>query len=85
MLLLKPSEIPDGLLLTPISSKWGDDFALVARPVRDLAAAGVNGAYYSAAFLLRAVAADTWDMDPDEINISSLRAVPGPASGFVGD
>lgn len=47
---------------------------------------GVKGAYYSAAFLLRAVAAERLDVDPDEIDISNVRQVeigPGVTAGEI--
>lgn len=36
---------------------------------------GVKGAYYSAAFILRAVAAEELDVDPEEIDISNVRQI----------
>ena len=36
---------------------------------------GVKAAYYSAAFILRAVAAELLDMDPEEIDVSNVRKV----------
>jgi DEAD/DEAH box helicase domain-containing protein len=42
-------------------------------PIRDGAA--VKAAFYSAAFIIRSVAAETLDIDPDEIDISNLRRV----------
>jgi DEAD/DEAH box helicase domain-containing protein len=38
-------------------------------------AAAVKAAYYSAAFILRSVVAEALDIDPEEIDISSVRAV----------
>lgn len=38
-------------------------------------AAAVKAAYYSAAFILRSVVAEELDIDPEEIDISSVRAV----------
>lgn len=40
-----------------------------------LASAGVKAAYYSAAFILRFVAAEKLDVDPDELDISNVRQV----------
>jgi hypothetical protein len=37
--------------------------------------AGVKGAYYSAAFILRSIVAEKLDIDPDEIEISNVRQV----------
>ena len=36
----------------------------------------VKGAYFSAAFILRSVASDLLDIDPDEIDISNVRQIP---------
>jgi DEAD/DEAH box helicase domain-containing protein len=47
---------------------------------------GVKGAYYSAAFVLRSVAAEKLDVDPDEIEISNVRQAeisPGTIAGEV--
>jgi hypothetical protein len=38
-------------------------------------AAAVKAAYYSAAFILRSVVAEELDIDPEEIDISSIRAI----------
>lgn len=38
---------------------------------------GVKAAYYSAAFILRSAAAELLDIDPDELDISEVRQVPG--------
>ena len=40
-----------------------------------LASAGIKAAYYSAAFILRSVAAEKLDVDPDELDISNVRQV----------
>ena len=40
-----------------------------------LASAGIKAAYYSAAFILRFVAAEKLDVDPDELDISNVRQV----------
>ncbi len=40
-----------------------------------LASAGIKAAYYSAAFILRFVAAEKMDVDPDELDISNVRQV----------
>jgi hypothetical protein len=49
------------------------------------AAAAAKAAYYSAAFILRSVAAMELDIDPDEIVINCLRAVPEPQGGYLGE
>ncbi len=40
-----------------------------------LASAGIKAAYYSAAFILRFVAAEELDIDPDELDISYVRQI----------
>ena len=40
-----------------------------------LASAGIKAAYYSAAFILRFVAAEELDIDPDELDISNVRQI----------
>ena len=40
-----------------------------------LASAGVKASYYSAAFILRSVAAEMLDIDPDELDISDVRQI----------
>ncbi len=45
---------------------------LLLDPVRT---AGVKAAYYSAAFIIKAVAAEQLDIDPDEFDISNVRQV----------
>jgi DEAD/DEAH box helicase domain-containing protein len=52
-------------------------------PIRDGAA--VKAAFYSAAFIIRSVAAETLDIDPDEIDISNLRRVERPDGSYVGE
>jgi Lhr-like helicase len=47
---------------------------------------GVKAAYYSAAFVLRSVAAENLDVDPDEIEISNVRQIeisPGLTAGEI--
>lgn len=45
----------------------------------------VKAAYYSAAFILRAAAAETLDIDPDEIEISDVRQVNQPGGSAAGE
>jgi DEAD/DEAH box helicase domain-containing protein len=47
---------------------------------------GVKGAYYSAAFIVRSLAGEQLDIDPDEIEISNVRQVgiaPGTTAGEI--
>lgn len=52
-------------------------------PIREGAA--VKAAFYSAAFIIRSVAAETLDIDPDEIDISNLRRVKRSGGPYVGE
>jgi len=52
-------------------------------PIREGAA--VKAAFYSAAFIIRSVAAETLDIDPDEIDISNLRRVERSDGTHVGE
>lgn len=47
--------------------------------------AAVKAAYYSAAFIIRAVAAEQLDIDPEEIDISNVRYVEEPDGSKVGE
>ena len=53
-------------------------------PFPSIQGSAIKAAYFSAAFILRSIAADRLDIDPEEIDISNLRAVPG-GSGFLGE
>jgi DEAD/DEAH box helicase domain-containing protein len=51
-----------------------------------LQSGAIRAAYYSAAFILRAVAADHLDIDPEELDISAVRRIersPGVYSGEI--
>lgn len=48
-------------------------------------AAGIRAAYYSAAFILRAVSAERLDIDPDELDISNVRQVDTDDGSKVGE
>jgi DEAD/DEAH box helicase domain-containing protein len=71
VLRLRPATVPAGLCLDPL--------------FRTIQGAAVKAAYYSGAFILRAIAADRLDIDPEEIDISNLRAIPVAAGGFAGE
>ena len=71
VLRLRPGVVPPGLCLDPLLSS--------------IQGAAVKAAYYSGAFILRAIAADRLDIDPEEIDISNLRAIPGADGGFTGE
>lgn len=71
VLRLKPSTVPLGMCLDPLFPS--------------IQGSAVKAAYYSGAFILRAIAADQLDIDPEEIDISNLRAIPMQTGGFVGE
>ena len=48
-------------------------------------AAGIRAAYYSAAFILKAVSAGRLDIDPDELDISNVRQVDTVDGSKVGE
>ena len=48
-------------------------------------AAGIRAAYYSAAFILKAVSAGELDIDPDELDISNVRQVDSAGGSKVGE
>jgi hypothetical protein len=78
LLRLRPDILPTGIKLDPVPNPQESRGSFEA-------AASAKGAYYSAAFILRTVAAMKLDIDPDEIDISCLRAVPRPEGGFSGE
>ena len=46
---------------------------------------GVKASYYSAAFVLRSVAAEILDIDPEELDISDVRQVERPDGSRAGE
>ena len=50
-----------------------------------VASAGLKAAYYSAAFIVKAVAASELDIDPDEFDISNVRQVELPTGEKAGE
>jgi len=78
LLRLMPDAVPFGIKIDPVPNP------LESRGTFE-AAASAKGACYSAAFILRTVAAMELDIDPDEIDINCLRAVPRPEGGFAGE
>lgn len=77
LLRIGPQSSPLGVKLDPIPNP-------LARGTFE-ASAAVKGAYYSAAFILRSVAAMELDVDPDEIVINCLRGNPRPGGGHSGE
>lgn len=63
----------------PAAIPWG----LCLDPVKKGAA--VKAAFYSAAFVIRAVAAEKLDIDPEEIDISNVRRVEQPDGEYAGE
>jgi hypothetical protein len=45
----------------------------------------VRAAYYSAAFILRSTAADYLDIDPEELEISTVRRIESESGSFMGE
>ena len=66
---IRPSCVPTGVHIDPVG----------------LYSAGVKAAYYSAAFLLKAVAAEELDIDPDELDINNVRQVEIGAAERCGE
>lgn len=71
VLRIRPGMIPAGLSLDPLSI----DPAIPPATPRPRVKAGVKAAYYSAAFILRSVAAEALDTDPEEFDVSNVRQV----------
>ena len=66
---IRPWSTQQGLLLDPVSPS----------------SVGVKAAYYSAAFILKAIAAEELDIDPDEFDISNVRQVEMGTDGKCGE
>ena len=62
---------------------WRTSSGLCLDPVRG--DGSIKGAYYSAAFILRAVAAEALDTDPEEFDISSVRQVREDGDLWLGE
>jgi ATP-dependent helicase YprA (DUF1998 family) len=71
VLRIRPTQVPPGLALDPLFPT--------------IQGAAIKAAYYSGAFILRSIAADRLDIDPEEIDISNLRAIPLGTGGFAGE
>ena len=69
VLRIRPAAIPIGLSLNPVGSQ----------------AVGVKAAYYSAAFIVKTIAAELLDIDPDEFDISNVRQVEIAQGERVGE
>jgi hypothetical protein len=75
VLRIAVADAPNGIALDQLSAT-----------LHHLQGAAIKAAYYSAAYIVRAVAADYLDIDPDELDISAVRRVemsPGVFSGEI--
>ena len=79
ILAVHPCSVPLGLCLDLIAR---DQFGI---PSRLGQGAAIKAAYYSAAFILRAVVAEELDIDPEELDISSVRTFELEGQVFVGE
>ena len=68
------SKVPPGLFLDP----WRTG-------VSRLSGTAIRSAYYSAAFIIRSVAADLLDIDPEEMEISAVRRIQQGDGDFIGE
>lgn len=66
--------IPDGIVLDQLR-----------RSANRLQGAAIRAAYYSAAFILRSTAADYLDIDPEELEISTIRRIESSHGTFAGE
>lgn len=71
--------IQPSLCLDPLARDNNGRMALLGQ------GAAIKAAYYSAAFILRAVVAEDLDIDPEELDISNVRTVCLPDQIFVGE
>jgi len=74
-----PQLIQPSLCLDPLARDNNGRMALLGQ------GAAVKAAYYSAAFILRAVVAEVLDIDPEELDISNVRTVELPDQTFAGE
>lgn len=74
VLRVAAKEIPSGIILDQIR-----------KPQNRLQGAAVRAAYYSAAFILRSTAADYLDIDPEELEISTIRRIENGSGMFMGE
>jgi len=73
---LAAPKVADVLRIRPHSVPPSFCLNLIPRNRNDLGqAAAVKAAYYSAAFILRSVVSEKLDIDPEEIDISTVRAI----------
>jgi DEAD/DEAH box helicase domain-containing protein len=78
VLRIHPFTVPPGLRLDPLAPAPADAYMRAT-------GASVKASYYSAAFILRSVASELLDIDPEELNVSNLRAVRTADNDRVGE
>jgi hypothetical protein len=78
VLHIHPAAVPLGIRLDPLSP------AAASTQLR-ATGASVKASYYSAAFILRSVASELLDIDPEELNVSNVRVVRGATDAQVGE
>jgi DEAD/DEAH box helicase domain-containing protein len=66
--------IPEGIILDQLSNLGNR-----------LQGAAIRAAYYSAAFILRSTAADYLDIDPEELEISTIRRIESSPGVYAGE
>jgi Lhr-like helicase len=74
VLRIRPDDVPSGLSLDPLAGSGNS-----------ISRAGIKAAYYSAAFILRRLIAERLDIEPEEIDVSNIRRVPGNSGNNVGE
>jgi DEAD/DEAH box helicase domain-containing protein len=78
VLRIHPAAVPSGLRLDPLAPAAADAHLRAT-------GASVKASYYSGAFILRSVASELLDIDPEELNVSNLRAVFSGGSAHLGE
>ena len=66
--------VPEGIILDQLQ-----------KGANRLQGAAIRAAYYSAAFILRSTAADYLDIDPEELEISTIRRIESSPGVFTGE
>jgi hypothetical protein len=74
VLRIAAQSIPDGIVLDQLR-----------KGANRLQGAAIRAAYYSAAFILRSTAADFLDIDPEELEISTIRRIESSQGTFTGE
>jgi DEAD/DEAH box helicase domain-containing protein len=74
VLRVSAHSIPEGIVLDQLR-----------KGANRLQGAAIRAAYYSAAFILRSTAADYLDIDPEELEISTIRRIESSPGTFAGE